>query len=124
MKKLLVITLLFLSSTIYSQGILSWFKPVEEYSCECDHHYYYGKGRYSCNNLMGLIFQEGRRLESTAIGKTVDKVILLTPPSEWSIVDVKGLKLLFDSITKEATVIDFIDDDRRNYSVYSCKKAN
>ena len=124
MKNLLVITLFFLSSTIFSQSVLSWFKPVEEYSCKCDRQYYYGKGRYSCNNLMGLIFQEGRRLESTAIGKTVDKVILLTPPSEWSIVDVKGLKLLFDSITKEATVIDFIDDDRRNYSVYSCKKAN
>ena len=73
---------------------------------------------------MGLIFQEGRRLESTAIGKTVDKVVLLTPPSEWSISDVKGLKLFFDSITKEATVVDFINNDNRNYKKYYCKKAN
>tara|TARA_R100000329_G_scaffold151318_1_gene146971 strand:+ start:3011 stop:3385 length:375 start_codon:yes stop_codon:yes gene_type:complete len=124
MKNLLVITLFFLSSTIYSQSILSWFKPVEEYSCKCDSFFLKVDSKWrSCSNssLKALIFQEGRRLEFTDFN-AVEKVKLVSPPSRWEIKE-KGLivrRLTFDSITKEAILSNSGVGDFK----YFCKKIN
>ena len=122
MKNLLVITLLFLSSTIYSQSILSWFNPVEEYSCYCDSFFLNVEKKWrSCSNsrLQGLVFQEGRRLEFTEFN-AVGKVKLVSPPSRWRIINKSEHSLTFDSITKEAILSNRSVGDFK----YFCRKIN
>ena len=84
MKKLLVITLLFLSSTIYSQSLLSWFNPVDEYSCSCESILNKNNfERMSCRGINdALVFQEGRRLEFSGY-VSEGEVWLFQKPSTW-----------------------------------------
>ena len=118
MKKLLAITLLFLSSTIYSQSILSWFNPVEEYSCSCV-YIAYEFGEKSCNGKSALVFQEGRRLEFSW-ATTVGKVELLNEPSEWYVKKELGGWLVFDSITKR--LLSYNSDS--SSIKFNCTKVN
>tara|TARA_B100001989_G_scaffold21484_1_gene13100 strand:- start:446 stop:808 length:363 start_codon:yes stop_codon:yes gene_type:complete len=120
MKKLLVITLLFLSSTIYSQSILSWFNPVEEYSCSCES--ILNKKNFksiSCRGIKdALVFQEGRRLE-LSMEVTKGKVSLAFEPSIWWVKKRDGGHITFDSITKEMT-----NSTNLTLTTYNCRKVN
>ena len=120
MKNLLVITLLFLSSTIYSQSILSWFNPVEEYSCSCESILNKNNfERMSCRGINdALVFQEGRRLELSMV-VTKGKVSLAFEPSTWWIKRRDGGHVTFDSITKELT-----NSSDVAITSYNCRKVN
>ena len=120
MKKLLVITLLFLSSTIYSQSILSWFNPVEEYSCSCKEITNRNTfNSISCRGINeALVFQEGRRLELS--GRiTKGEVWLFQKPSTWWVRMRDGGIIAFDSIIKELSVSTSLTT-----SYYNCRKVN
>ncbi len=123
MKKLLIITLLLLSSSIFSQSYLSWFNPVEKYSCTCYEVLVMTTfTKIGCDDKRSLLFQEGRRLEMGGVKDTSgQEVKLLSEPSTWIVTSLKGDKINFDSITLEAT---HISSDRQMFTTYSCIKVN
>tara|TARA_B100000242_G_C42778040_1_gene362204 strand:- start:141 stop:515 length:375 start_codon:yes stop_codon:yes gene_type:complete len=124
MKKLLIITLLLLSSSIFSQSYLSWFNPVEKYSCTCNEIIVMARPipKIGCNDKTSLVFQEGRRLEMGAVKDTSgQKVKIKSEPSNWSVTSSKGDIINFDSITLEAS---HFSADKKLFTRYSCIKVN
>ena len=123
MKKLLIITLLLLSSSIFSQSYLSWFNPVEKYSCTCNEVFITTTfTEIGCDDKTSLLFQEGRRLEMGAVKDTSgQEVKIKSEPSNWSVTSSEGDIINFDSITLEAT---HISADRQMFTRYSCIKVN